>query len=138
MHIVWFLTAIILIIFEILVPSFFFFVCLAVGAIFAAIMAYFISLIWLELIIFAVVSILSLYFMIPVSWKMISKSKSVFSNVDALIGSEAVVSEKIAPSRIGFVKVLGEVWRASSDTEIEAGEIVKIKSVEGTTLIVKK
>jgi membrane protein implicated in regulation of membrane protease activity len=71
---------------------------------------------------------------------MINSSKAINSNVDALIGTEAIVTERITPLKAGFVKTSGELWRAKSDIEIEieAGEIVRIKGVTGTMLIVKK
>jgi membrane protein implicated in regulation of membrane protease activity len=69
---------------------------------------------------------------------MLKKAKTVESNVDSLIGEKAVVTSKIAPLNPGFVKVLGEVWRAESSVEILEGETVKIKSIDGTTLTVEK
>ncbi|GHT09183.1 hypothetical protein AGMMS49532_06390 [Endomicrobiia bacterium] len=67
-----------------------------------------------------------------------SKSETVNSNIDVLIGATAVVTEKITPLKTGLVKVLGEIWRAESDIELETGEIVKIKNIDGTTLTVRK
>jgi membrane protein implicated in regulation of membrane protease activity len=67
-----------------------------------------------------------------------SNYKIVHSNVDAIVGCEAVVTVKITPIKVGFVKILNEIWRARSDIELEVGEVVKIKNVDGTTLIVKK
>ncbi|MCA6085203.1 NfeD family protein [Candidatus Endomicrobiellum agilis] len=134
----WLIIAVVLIIFEIATPSIFFFICLAVGSVFAALAAYFGISSWIGFVIFIVTSILSLYLIRPIFKKMINKSETVNSNIDVLIGMVAVVTERITPSKIGFVKVLSEIWRAESDVELEVGEIVKIKKIDGTTLTVKK
>jgi membrane protein implicated in regulation of membrane protease activity len=136
--IAWLTAAIILVICEIATSSIFFCMCLAIGASFAALGAYIFNSNWIEIVIFVVVSILSLYFVRPLFKKMIKKSKTIESNVDALIGVEAVVTGKITPFKPGFVKVLGEVWRAEANVEISEGDTVKVKSIDGTTLTVEK
>jgi membrane protein implicated in regulation of membrane protease activity len=112
--------------------------CLAIGAIFAALTACLFNSNLTEILVFVVISILSLYFVRPFFKKMIKKSESVESNVDALIGAKAVVVSKITPLNPGFVKVLGEAWRAEASAEILEGETVKIKGLDGTTLTVEK
>jgi membrane protein implicated in regulation of membrane protease activity len=69
---------------------------------------------------------------------MMSKFETVNSNIDALIGATAVVTEKVTPLKAGLVRVSGEIWRAESDIDLETGTTVKIKNIDGTTLIVKK
>ncbi|MDR3257156.1 MAG: NfeD family protein [Endomicrobium sp.] len=135
---IWLIIAIVLVIFEIVTPSIFFFVCLSIGSIFATVAAYFNFSGWIEFSVFIVVSVLSLYFIRPIFKKVINKFKTVNSNIDALIGTEAVVTEEITPFKIGFVKVSSEIWRASSDVKLEVSEVVRIKNVSGTTLIVSK
>ncbi|MDR3196027.1 MAG: NfeD family protein [Endomicrobium sp.] len=136
--IAWLTAAVVLVICEIATSSIFFCMCLAIGSVFAAGAAYFFNSNWIEIIVFIIVSILSLYFVRPFFKRIIKKSKTVESNVDFLIGAEAVVTGKIAPLNPGFAKVLGEVWRAESSVEILEGETVKIKSINGTTLAVEK
>ncbi|MFK5955015.1 MAG: NfeD family protein [Planctomycetota bacterium] len=58
------------------------------------------------------------------------------SNVDALVGSSAEVTEAIAVHDAGRVKVVSEEWRARSSQEFSAGTRVKVLSIEGNTLIV--
>lgn len=135
----WLIFAVILIICEVLTPSVFFFVCIAIGSIFAGLIAYYFNdIFWLQIVVFILISILSLYTIRPVFKKMIRKLKTVKSNVDTLIEASAIVTEEITPIKAGLVKVFGEVWRAESDTDLKVGETVKIKSIEGTSLIVKK
>jgi membrane protein implicated in regulation of membrane protease activity len=63
------------------------------------------------------------------------------SNVDALIGSEGIVTVRIAPGAAGQVKVGHEVWRAvllpSLKESREPGTSVTVVSVEGVTVIVR-
>jgi membrane protein implicated in regulation of membrane protease activity len=135
---IWIIVALALVIFEIMIPSTFFFVCFSVASMFSAIIA---SLNFSDRVQFAIfisTSIISLYFIKPIFKKIMNKFKIVASNVDAIIGAEVMVSEKIAPLKVGFVKVLGETWRAESDVEFEVGDIVKIMAIRGTTLVVSK
>ncbi|MDR1721377.1 MAG: NfeD family protein [Endomicrobium sp.] len=101
-------------------------------------MSWFNVLIQIEFAVFVTVSVISVYFIRPVLKRVLSRSETVNSNVDALIGENAVVVENISPLKSGFVKVLSEIWRAESDVEFKVGETAKIKSISGTRLIVKK
>jgi membrane-bound serine protease (ClpP class) len=56
--------------------------------------------------------------------------------VAGLIGRRAVAVSQIAPS--GQVKVDGELWQAVSQTEIEPGESVLVRSVDGLVLTVTR
>lgn len=63
------------------------------------------------------------------------------SNVDAVVGKEAVVTKRIAPREAGLVKLGSEVWRAELTTTDEAprdtGTTVKVEAVDGVTLRVR-
>ncbi|MDR1245216.1 MAG: NfeD family protein [Endomicrobium sp.] len=136
--VIWLTIAVVLVICEIATSSVFFCLCLSIGSVFAAGASYLFNSNWIEIMVFIIVSILSLYFVRPFFKKMIKKSKTIESNVDALIGAEAIVTSKITPFSPGFVKVFGEIWRAESIVEILEGETVKIKRINGTTLTVEK
>ena len=63
------------------------------------------------------------------------------SNVDAILGSRAIVTMQITPDAAGQVRVGNEVWRAVlapavSDAR-EPGASVTVESVDGVTLIVR-
>jgi membrane protein implicated in regulation of membrane protease activity len=66
------------------------------------------------------------------------KADTIKTNVDSLIGKNAVVTKKIVPLEDGFVKVDGEIWLAYGDEVFGEGDIVKVESVSGTKLKVKK
>lgn len=53
-----------------------------------------------------------------------------------MLGQEAVADTDLAPD--GFVRVMGERWRAVAEAPVAPGERVRIVGVEGMTLRVKK
>ena len=68
-------------------------------------------------------------------------SKETKTNVDALVGQEALVTERIIPDKNeGRVKITGDSWMAISSTgvEIPEGEKVIITKVDGAKLYVKR
>jgi membrane protein implicated in regulation of membrane protease activity len=136
--IVWVIVAFVFIILEISTPSMLFFTCLAVGCFVAAIFSFFGVSHIAGYIVFAIVSIVSLFTIRPLFKKTMKESESIKTNVDALIGKSALVTEKISLQKDGFVKVGGEIWLAQSDFDIEEGQYVKIESISGTKLKVVK
>lgn len=60
------------------------------------------------------------------------------TNLDRVIGTEGVVTEKITKHNNGEVKVDGKKWTAVSDKTIQEGKIVKIIKIEGVKLIVEE
>ncbi len=60
------------------------------------------------------------------------------SNVDAMIGSTALVVAAIQPDHPGKVRFEGEVWQALSDEAINENEKVRILAVSGTRVRVQK
>jgi membrane protein implicated in regulation of membrane protease activity len=69
------------------------------------------------------------------------RTHSVPSNVDAVIGAEALVTTRIARHEAGQVRVKDEVWRALPANDaagpFEPGSVVHVESVEGVTLRVR-
>ena len=55
---------------------------------------------------------------------------------EGLVGETGVVTLPLAPE--GKVKVHGEIWRAASDVDLEAGSRVQVTSVKGMVLTVEK
>jgi len=50
------------------------------------------------------------------------------------IGSRGRTTTPISPT--GYVRINGELWRASSNTTIDAGEEIAIVGIEGMTLLI--
>jgi membrane protein implicated in regulation of membrane protease activity len=117
----------------------FFTACLAVGSVIASIGAYFEVGLTMQILMFVVGLILSLLTLRPLFLRFSNKEESK-TNIDALVGKEAVVTEKISPRQKGRAKIGGDDWLAVSEErkEIGVGEIVEILKVEGTKLKVTK
>lgn len=94
---------------------------------------------WVQLIVFIVASVLSLFFLRPIAARH-TKSRKIPTNYDAVIGKTAVVTEEITRHKWGHVSVQGVDWSAKSQdgSDIEAGAQVTVLSVEGVKLIVSK
>lgn len=97
--------------------------------------------IWIQMIVFLAVSLLLLIFTRPFAVRYINRGR-VDTNIDKLIGAEAVVTESINNlESTGKVQVNGLEWTARSkeaDALIENGTTVEILSIEGVKLIVKE
>ncbi|MEW6556912.1 MAG: NfeD family protein [Elusimicrobiota bacterium] len=132
----WAVIAVVLFIIEMVSPTVFFFACLGIGAIFAAVATIF-GLMWLNWTVFVVVSFLAIVLSRPLVNKLIKKPAKP-ANVDALIGHNAYVLEEIKPTKFGRVKIEGEEWLAESSEEIPKDVWVKIIEVKGVRLVVKK
>jgi membrane protein implicated in regulation of membrane protease activity len=53
---------------------------------------------------------------------------------ESIIGSEGVVATPLDPA--GYVKVKGELWKASSSSHLEIGEKVIVTQIDGIRLVV--
>jgi len=53
------------------------------------------------------------------------------------VGVEALVGARGEMTGPGWASVAGELWRARSETPLEAGERVRVRSVDGLTLVVE-
>ena len=109
-----------------------------IGALAALIAALFGAPIWLQLVWFFVVSVVTLYFTRPLVLKYVN-SRSQPTNADMVIGKEALVTEAIDNvESAGAVAVGGKVWTARSENgePIEVGSIVTVLRIEGVKLIV--
>ena len=79
----------------------FFIICFAIGGVVAAIVSTFSDSYALQVIVFAVVSALSIFFVRPFALKYLNKNKDIrLSNADAIIGRTGKVTEPITPNRI--------------------------------------
>ena len=98
----------------------------AIGALAGLIAALFGAPLWLQIVWFFVISVVTLYFTRPLVKKYV-------------IGKEALVTEAIDNVEgAGAVAVGGKVWTARSDngSPVEVGKIVTVLRIEGVKLIV--
>jgi len=132
----WFIAFIILLIIELatvnLVTIWF-----AIGAVAAIISTIFTDSIAIQAIVFGVVSLVSLLITKP----LIKKFKGFEvepTNSDRVIGKTGEVTKKISSNKYGEVKIFGNTWTATSEEELDVGQKVKVLSIDGVKLIVKK
>lgn len=137
---VWLIAAIVLVIIEISTAAFGS-ICFAIGAGLAALAAYLgANLAW-QIIIFALVSLLTFIFLRPVVLRFLDKkSKDVKTNADALVGRRGIVSERIdSEQHTGRVAVDGDDWKAvtADGSIIEKGTSVEIVKLDSIIVTVK-
>ena len=138
---IWLIVAIVLVILEIMTAGFGV-ICFAIGAVFSALVAGLGGNITWQIVVFAVVSLLTFIFLRPVVIRFLDKkSKDVKTNADAIIGRKGVVSERIdAEHHTGRVAVDGDDWKAVSEdgSVIEKGVTVEIVKLDSIILTVKQ
>lgn len=107
------------------------------GAIIAVIASVIGLPIWVQVVVFLIVSGCLLYFTRPVAVKYFNKNRTR-TNVESMVGKQAVVISEIDNlNGIGQVKVNGMDWSARSYTgePISVGKVVRVRAVEGVKLI---
>lgn len=119
----------------------FFILCFAIGAAVTTLLSLTgMSFLW-QLLIFAIVSVLCLFFVRPVMLRYFHRSDpDRKSNADALIGQEGRVSETIVAEGFGRVAIDGDDWKAvSSDgCEIKEGTKVRVVSLDSIIITVER
>lgn len=101
------------------------------------ILSFFIGDIAIQSTIFALLGILLLLVTRPIVAKLKSKDNAK-TNLDRIIGEEAIVTEDITKNNVGEVKVDGKRWSAISKNKCLKGDTVKVLRIDGVKLIVKK
>lgn len=138
----WILVAIVFACLELAVPGMFACLAFSAGAVVAATSSYFGANLPLQATIGFTVSILSFVAirLLLIQAKLSEvEAKNLATNVQALIGQEAVVTAEVLPHQPGLARVGGEVW---SCRNIEAevlpeGTCALILRIQGSTLILK-
>ena len=111
------------------------------GALIAVIAAALSFPVWLQVVLFLVVSLLLLIFTRPIAVKYFNKDR-VRTNVESMIGRQAIVVSEIDNLQgIGQVTVGGQEWSARSEDEkkcLAVGTVVEVVAVNGVKLIVRE
>lgn len=117
----------------------FYFVSFSIGAAVTAIAAAFGCPFGWTLGVFAVASVLSLFFIRPVLVRKMHVEDTV-SNADAIIGKRGRVTEAIEANGYGRVAVGGDDWKAQSvdGDAIEKGTLVTVTNRESIIITVEK
>ncbi len=136
----WALVSIVCLILE-LTNGDFFIMCFAIGAACSAVLSAFGLSFYAGLAVFAVASVLSLFFVRPTIIRHLHKHEDQrISNADAVNGRIGRVSERIEENGYGRVAIDGDDWKACSadGAAIERGEKVKVVGRESVIITVVK
>lgn len=136
----WALVSIVCLILE-LTNGDFFIICFAIGAACSAFLSALGLSFYAGLAVFAVTSVLSLFFVRPAMLKHLHRNEdSRVSNADAIIGRIGRVSETIEKNGYGRVAIDGDEWKAlSQDGEaIEKDTNVKVISRDSIIITVAR
>jgi membrane protein implicated in regulation of membrane protease activity len=140
MTFVWLAAMIALLIVEAMVPGLVS-IWFALGALAAMISAALGAPLWLQVLWFFLISVVSLLLTRPLARKVVN-ARTVRTNADMAIGQDCVVTEKIDNLReTGAVKLGGKIWTArmaKPDGRAEKGEILRVLRIEGVKLIVEE
>lgn len=109
----------------------------ALGALIAMIGANFEVSIYMQWLLFLIVSGVAIMASRPLSKKYL-KTKTVHTNLDRIIHKHGLVTKTITADSRGEVKVMSMIWSATSidNKTIEEGQHCKIEAVEGSHLVV--
>ena len=110
----------------------------ALGALCALIAALLGAPLWLQIVWFVIVSVATLLLTRPLAKKYIN-SKTMATNADRVIGSRAVVKERIDElAGTGAVLADGKMWSARTvdGSTAEPGDIVTVQEIRGVKLFV--
>ena len=112
----------------------------ALGSLVALVVAALGGALWLQIVVFALVSIVTLLLTRPLAKKYVN-SRTQATNADRVIGTRALVTEEINElAGTGSVRVDGKIWTArgvSDDSVIPVGTQVVVKEIRGVRLIVE-
>ena len=92
---------------------------------------------WLQIVVFCVVSLLMIAFVRPITLNHLHKGPAEQrTNVDRLIGESALVMEAVSATG-GRVKIGGDVWSARSESGVlTEGQRVIVAAIDGATAVV--
>lgn len=92
----------------------------------------------IQIVLFAAVSILCIIVTRPLSKKYL-KTNIIKTNLDRVVGEHCLVTETITPDEKGEIKVMGQLWAASSvdNMVIEKGQQAEVIAIEGSHVVVK-
>ena len=109
------------------------------GALGATLVAVLGGPLWLQIIVFLVLSSVLLFFTRPIALKYFNKGR-VRTNAEGLIGKQAIITAQVNNLKgEGKATVDGNEWSARAESEdrlIEPGTVVTIKAIKGVKLIV--
>ena len=135
----WTAIAVVCLILELMAGDFFI-ICFSIGAVFAAIAAALGGSLYLQLLLFAVFTLVSLFWVRPFAQRYLHKGEEVrVSNADALMGRQGRVVETVRADAFGRVQIDGDIWKAVTNetADIPEGSNVRVIGRESTIITVE-
>ncbi len=112
----------------------------AVGSLVAMIATLLGAPLWLQILLFIVISLGLLIALWPLTKKLLTPTVTP-TNVDSVIGTEGYIQDPVDNlNATGSVKLGGMIWtaRSTSGENIPAGTLVKVDKIEGVKAFVSK
>ncbi len=135
----WAVVAVVCLILE-LTAGDFFIICFSIGAVFAAIAAVVGGGFYVQLLVFAVFTLVSLFWVRPFAQRYLHKGEDRrVSNADALLDRHGRVVETVKADGFGRVQIDGDIWKAVTNetADIAEGANVKVVGRESTIITVE-
>lgn len=135
----WMLVSILCLVLE-LTNGDFFIMCFAIGGVAAGIVSAFTDSLAVQIIVFSIATLLSIFFVRPVAVKYFHKGgENRVSNAEAVIGRVGKVTERIEAGGYGRVKIDGDYWKAVANTReaIEEGMAVRVLKMDSIIVTVE-
>ena len=136
---IWAIVAVVCLIMELMAGDFFI-ICFSIGAVFAAITAAVGGGIYLQLLMFAVFTLISLFWIRPFAQRYLHKGEdNRVSNADALLDRHGRVVETVKADGFGRVQIDGDIWKAVTNetADIPEGSNVRVIGRESTIITVE-
>lgn len=136
----WLLVSLVCLILE-LTNGDFFILCFAVGGLAASIASAITDSLTIQIIVFAIGSLLSIFYVRPVALRWFHKGEDKrASNADALIGRIGRVTEAIESNGYGRVQIDGDSWKAktANGTALESGAEARVLRLDSIIVTVEK
>lgn len=132
----WFLLFVILLLVEIITVNLVS-IWFSIGTLFSCVVSLFIDNLYIQILIFIIVSIVSLLLTKPIVKKLRIRNIEK-TNLDSVIDKIGVVTQNITSVDAGEIKIMGKKWTAISNENLFVGDRVKVLNISGVKLIVKK
>ncbi|MGP5389723.1 NfeD family protein [Glutamicibacter arilaitensis] len=113
-----------------------YFIMLGVGALGGVAVALLNGPMWLQVLVFCLISLLMIFLVRPIAVKHLRKSPEGFrTNIERLIGADALILEPTSRMS-GSAKIRGEIWTARADANVPSmnpGTYAVVSRIDGAT-----
>lgn len=113
----------------------------AVGALAAFVLSFFCDILWVQILVFLLVSLVLVMCTRPLANRFLNQSREK-TNADALVGRQGIVTEAIDNLQaVGEVSLSGQMWMARTEDDkikIPKDAKVVVKEIKGVKLIVEE